>query len=746
MFEEFLGKIAKFVAKKPSLVVLIVLIFIIFSVISASNLRFAPMKYENYLPSDDKVLTQYDLYKKDFGISENSVFIFVRGDNVLNSQVYEYMLKLEKNLRRIDEVKNVISPASIIVKIYGKLPQNEAVLKELSERFASNLMISPSWVVIVVNLKEMDQDKLNEIANQIERVLEFTPKPAGVNVEITGNPVLDVQIIKSVQKNLRLTANFAIVLMILILFTMFSGVVRRKRMALMPLVISIMSVIAVVGFMPRLGIRMNSHLSSMIPILIGLAIEYAAQVQSRFEEERLEGRSRDNAVVVSIRKTGLAVLMAMLTTVIGFMSMIAPKIPTLAWFGMLMSLGLVVAYLLSMTFLPAVLKITDRDDEVKISRKRERGLVERVLVRVSKITTTNPKKILALALILIVFGAYASTQVKLETDRMKYFPQDLPAIVRFKELERAVGGQNTFVVVLSCDELNAKTLKKADDLAKYIVGREDLVYGYDSLSSLIKKIVGKLPESDTVLSTIISNIPKNELERFYSDGLLAIYFKTNADTHDKKLELWNSLKKDIQFFGWHEGYYVTGQTVVMTEMGVAMMRSQFMMTIVAYIFIVILLFAVYRSIIRALTPLLAITTVIGVINIYMVIFGIKQTMFSIAMNSITLGLGIDFSIHVTERYFEERLNYSPIDAVKRTIERTGKAIVTSALTMAGGFGALALSNFPAIHDFGILALISIMFSLISALTVVPAFLMIAERFREFRVKSPNILAEGVESI
>ena len=716
-------KIAKFVAKKPGLIVLIVLIFIVLSAISASNLRFSPMKYENYLPTGDKALIRYDLYKKDFGVSENDVFIFVRGDDVINTQVYEYMLELEKELMRVDGVKNVISPASILVKIYGGIPQEN--LRELSERFASNLIISPSWAVMVVELKEMDQERLNGVAKEIERILKFTPKPVGVSVEATGNPVLDVQIIESVQKNLRLTANFAIVLMILILFTMFSGVVRRKRMALMPLIVSIMSVIFVVGSMPRLGIRMNAHLSSIIPILIGLAIEYSAQVQSRFEEERIEGRSKDEAVVVAISKTGLAVLMAMLTTVIGFMSMIAPKIPTLAWFGILMSLGLIVAYVLSMTFLPAVLKITDVEVSGKVGEVKE-GAIERILVKVSGITTSNPKKILALALILIVFGAYASTQVKLETDRMKYFPQDLPAIVRFKELERAMGGQSTFVVVLSCDELNTKTLKRADDLAKYIVGREDLVYGYESLSSLIERIAG-FPKNDAMLNKILSKIPKNELERFYTDGWLAIYFKTNADTHDKKLELWKSLERDIRFFGWHEGYYVTGQTVVMTEMGVAMMRSQLVMTLIAYVLIVVLLLAIYRSVIKALTPLLAITTVIGVLNLYMVIFGIKQTMFSIAMNSITLGLGIDFSIHVLERYLEERAMLPPVEAVRRTIERTGKAIVTSALTMAGGFGALALSNIPAIHDFGILALVSIVFSLISALTVVPAFLISTER-------------------
>ncbi|WP_456467758.1 MMPL family transporter [Archaeoglobus sp.] len=99
---------------------------------------------------------------------------------------------------------------------------------------------------------------------------------------------------------------------------------------------------------------------------------------------------------------------------------------------------------------------------------------------------------------------------------------------------------------------------------------------------------------------------------------------------------------------------------------------------------------------------------------------------SIALNSITLGLGIDFSIHVLERYFEECERFTPVEAVRRTIERTGKAITTSALTMAGGFGSLMFSSFPIVQNFGFIALVAIIFSLIAALTVVPAFLMLTE--------------------
>ena len=131
-----------------------------------------------------------------------------------------------------------------------------------------------------------------------------------------------------------------------------------------------------------------------------------------------------------------------------------------------------------------------------------------------------------------------------------------------------------------------------------------------------------------------------------------------------------------------------------------------------------------------MVPLVSITTVIAVLNSFMFLFGIKQTMLSTTMNSMVLGLGIDFSIHVLERYLEERKSRGPMESVMRTVERTGKAITTSALTMAGGFGALLISPFPLMQTFGVLSLVAIVFSLISSLTVVPAFLMVTERTSE----------------
>jgi len=577
-----------------------------------------------------------------------------------------------------------------------------------------------------------DPDKTMELAEQIERVVKFTHRPTGITTEVSGSPVLHYQIVKASERETGMTTTASIVAMIVLLAVTFSGVVRKKYMAFMPLIISVFSVIVIVGLLPLVGVKLDPDLSATLPILIGLAIEYAAQIQNRYEHERIRGYDRDNSVVIAVTRTGLAVILAMLTTVIGFMSMATTLIPGLALFGIIMSLGLVIAYIFSITFLPAALKILDREEEKKaiVKEKRKVGILERVLTSVASLTASKPKAILALALIIIIFGAYANTQIKLETDTKKYFPENLPAMVKFKELERIMGKQYIYTVVLNVDEIGVDVLKRMDKLGNYIVNKEDMVYRCDSLSSLIKDYLGRLPESDAELSTILNMIPKDILKRYVSGHTIALYLYTSADTHDKRVELTEYLDRDVRFFGWHEGYYITGMPVIMSHLGEIMLNSQTQMTLVAYSLIVLLLFATYRSIARAIVPLFAITTVIGVLNTTMFLAGMKQTMMSIAINAITLGLGIDFSIHMAERYTEERQRYSPEKAVTIAIEETGKAIVTSALTMAGGFGALMLSTFPMLWNFGFLSVIAIIFSLIGALTVVPAFLMITESFRK----------------
>ena len=736
MFAELIGEVAKFIAKRPGLIVSLVFLVIILSAISAQNVGLTSGT-ESMFSKDNVIYTQYKLYQKDFGVSSKSLFILVKGDDVVNREVYSYLLDLQKRIGSIEGVSGTVSAASIISDIYGSLPTDERKLKELSELYASSLTPKPTLTVVIVNLATADDKKQEDVAIEVDRAIQFSNPPTGVKLQLTGSPALSYQIEKEIGKSFRLTMVVSIVLMVLILFLTFSGAVRKKYTTFMPLIISVFSVQIVYGLMPLLGIPLSEHTNGALPMLIGLGIEYGAQLQNRYEEERKEGRSVDESIIISTTRTGVAIVMALVTTVIGFMSMLAPGMPAMAQFGIISSMGLIIAYILTLTFLPAVLKLIDRwntkgvEEEVVKAEREKVGILERSLSAVASITASRPFGILIFASLIVIFGIYAAPKIGLETNYHKYVPQDLPAIQRFNELERIMGGQTTYVLVLSTDELNAEKLKEIDDLAKYSVSKEEMIYDYRSITKDIEKVreaygLHGLPESDAELHYILSFMPESELKQYISGSLIAVHFLSNANSQDEYIALYKSLKEDVKFFGWKGKYYVTGTPVIYGEMGRLMTSGQTTMTVVAYVLVILLLLGVYRSLRKAVVPLIAITTVIGVMNTIMFLTGTKQTMISIALNSITLGLGIDFSIHVLERYFEEREVFSPIEAVRRTIERTGKAITTSALTMAGGFGSLMFSSFPIMKNFGFIALIAIIFSLIAALTVVPAFLILTE--------------------
>ncbi len=717
--------IVRIVQRYPYLIIGLTLSVLILALYSAQHVVYE-YSMDTFFSKNDVIYCQYKLFTKDFRVGSENVFILVKSDDVTSRDVLEYMLRLGNELEKLKYVENVVSPASILVSIYGKIPENPIVVERTLSKF-HDLIPTNTLALVSVTISATTSEQRNELAKQIERVVEFTPKPVGVKVSITGSPVLGYQIMKSVQESVRITTTASAILMVVILFLVFSGVVRRKVFALVPLLISIMSVVFVYGAMPVLGIPMTEVTNGFMPILIGLAIEYAAQLQSRFEEERKEGRGTDESIAIAIRSTGLAIALAMLTTVIGFLSMLFSGVPALGWFGILSALGLVVAFVLTLTFLPSFLKVTDKD--VKVGRKEEKtGALEIALSFLARITAKRYRTILIATVLIIVFGFYGSTQIKLETNPRNYVPQDLPAITSFKELERVVGGQHYYVVILDTDGINLEAVKKADELGRYIAQRESYVDNYESLAKEMERIYGRMPRNEVEFEMMFEKLPSYVRDKYVSGNELAIYLATHVKSFDEEEKLYESIQKDVRFFGWHS-FYVSGYTPLLMEMGRLMLHGQSRMTIAAYVFIVALMFIVYRSLTKSIVPLVSITTVIAIVNAFMFVFGIKQTMLSTTMNSMVLGLGIDFSIHVLERYLEERRNYDPMTAVIRTVERTGKAITTSALTMAGGFGALLISPFPLMQDFGVLSLVAIIFSLIASLTVVPAFLMITERIR-----------------
>jgi|Deesub1362A_J573_1020465.scaffolds.fasta_scaffold00018_130 hypothetical protein len=735
MFQNFLKYLSAIPRKHPWFTIGAIATFFILAIVSSQNVYY-DQGVETYFSKDSKVYSQFLAYSRNFG-GGNAAYIFIKGDDILTREVFEYMLTLEKEIAKIPGVTGVTSPANIVVSLYGDLPEDELLLRNIALDRASSMIPDNSFALMRISLTD-NEDEYNQIAKIIENKLEYITKPVGVTVVATGDPILRYQIQEAIGSSMSAMFLTSIVLMIAILLIVFRGIVRHKIMALSPLIMAVITAVSAFGIMPIIGIPLTEMTNGFLPILIGLSIEYAVQFQSRYEEERKLGNSVDTSLTNAIQNTGQAIILAMVTTVIGFLSMYFSGVPALGYFGLMVSVGLIIAFILSITLLPALYKIIDRSNKTHPkSNEANKNLVLKNKLDMSrylsKYVALRPKTVLAIGLVVVVVGGYGYSHVGLETDFMKYMPQDLPAIQRINELQRIMGSQDSIIVIIENEEVLSKNfIEKIDALGRYIDGVEQDVEGKDSIAEVIKEFSGTLPDDENTFRYYLSAIPPEMKTKYVSGNtLMAVYFPVKNMDWIKFKELYNRINEEVRFFGISSGFYLTGSAVLKMFISDLIINGQQKMTLASYLLVFILLFVVYRSVSKSIIPIIAISSVIAVVGGVMFGFGMPRTLLTASLNSMIIGLGIDFSIHITERYREERSKgKTPEEAVTITVNRIGRAITTSALTMAGGFAAMMVSDFPMMRNFGFISLIAIIFSLIAALTIVPAFLVFVDKEKE----------------
>jgi predicted RND superfamily exporter protein len=123
--------------------------------------------------------------------------------------------------------------------------------------------------------------------------------------------------------------------------------------------------------------------------------------------------------------------------------------------------------------------------------------------------------------------------------------------------------------------------------------------------------------------------------------------------------------------------------------------------------------------------------------------GISFNAFTATILAITIGLGIDYSVHVTHRFADEYKQYDLFTALERTVRGTGGALAGSMLTTVFGIGVLVLSVFPAIGQFGVLAALSVLYAFVASILVLPSALTVWARI--FDRGSGGVAEEGTGS-
>ena len=160
-------------------------------------------------------------------------------------------------------------------------------------------------------------------------------------------------------------------------------------------------------------------------------------------------------------------------------------------------------------------------------------------------------------------------------------------------------------------------------------------------------------------------------------------------------------------------------------------KTQISSTLIAIVFAAITLILIYRSvdlgIIAVFPTILASIWILAT----MTLLGITLNVLTVMVTALTIGLGIDYAIHIVERYREEREHKTESQAIETTIVRTGSALLISGLTTVSGFAVLFLSPMPLVRNFGIITAATIIYSMFIAIFVLPSLIWISNRIKEW---------------
>ena len=736
------------------------LITLLLIVLSLQEAQFIEMRSgtDTFVEKTSKLYQDFDhLYLKLF--STQSIVVMIEGKDITNPELLKAMDRAQRSAGAIPGVIEVTSPTTVIkqanYEMTGKaeVPDDEATIKNIVASYMPSALMpdeTHAFMSVVIEGSATDQMQ-EEILKETEASVAFAEFPPDYGIIVTGDPAFNIALNYEMNSSMGPLLGISVILMVLVLYLVFGHV----RWRLLPLPIVLLGIIFTFGAMGSLQIPMTMVSMAAFPVLIGLGIDYAIQFHNRIEEELGKGEDAAEAVVQTIKHIGPAVLIALIITALGFVSLFTSVVPMIQDFGKLLLIGIVMCFISSLFMGVTVIYSLHRADVRKqfkngnFHKKNDHpgnnvqsDMLDSMLGRITAFTLKYPWIILIVAGLSCLGGMYADTMVPLQTDVQTFVPQDMPALLDLKHLGSILGGNEEINLVIKTDNsADPDLLHWMDDFAEHEVEGRSHIYGSGSIVSLVKEMNGgEIPDSKEEVRHLYARMPDTQKERYIHGGNIMV-LDLNIGNAMGELglegisELTDTVEEDIRWFPPPPGTTVTitGGSVVFFEVIDALTSGRMLMTMLGIVFVFIGLLVIYRDHLKALTPVITMLIVVGWSGGIMYYTGLEYTPMTATLGALILGVGSEYAILMMERYFEEKdKGATPEEAMHEASIKMGKAIVSSGLTTVFGFAALIASPFSMTSNFGFITVIDVTLALFATFVVFPPVLVLMDKHREQR--------------
>lgn len=757
--EQFFRKLGVFIESKRLLVIVVSVMLIIAALFGATQLKLAT-GVETYLSTDSQAYQDYTKFNQHFGSSV--VVVLVTGNDLTQLLQPENIAAMETIENQMGTNPNVISalgPVFFIKQAVAQqtgspeLPLDPAVLQsivvdpqsgQINSFFIRVLPDAQHALIAITLIGDLSIAEQNQVSGEIERLVADAGF-SGVETVVTGMPVVLSQIEDMMSSSLLNMLLVSILLMLVILSVIFS--VRGFFVwRWLPLGIVLIGMIYTFGIMGVLSIPITMVTMAAFPIIIGLGVDYAIQFHNRYDEEARRGETVAEAIIDSITHIGPTIGIAIIAASLGFAALFFSPVPMVRDFGLLLIIGVVATYLAAIFLLMGILYMHDRRKAIKNSnnggvaktKTEKTGFVERGLRKLAPWVIKNPAVIIPLALVLTISGLISDAHIATETEETNFISQDVPALKNLMALGEIAGGVSSMSMLIESDDItDPSILAWMVQLEQRIaLEQPDFITDTNSIAGLVLQATGGvMPQSAEQIKQILSQLPVPIKRNLITDD----YTAANLVISIEQVELGKIQEVRDQLTGYvvnpPEGInaILTGTPIIAIELFNALTEGRIEMTLIGVGLIFLVLFVLFKfNLLRAILAVLPIGLILGWSSGIMYLFEIKYTPLTATLGALIMGIGVEFTILLMMRYYEERRKgEGPEEAMTTAMTKIGRAIIASGLTVIGGFGALLIAkDFLILRDFGFVTMINVFFALVSTLFVLPTLIVWVDTWRE----------------
>lgn len=741
-------KVAELVIKFRIGIIIGTILLTLFFGYSLKDLTINP-DIVSYFPKDDPVVELFNYIGEEYGGNQIAI-IAIEADEIFQEDIIHNIQEITSDIQMLDGVSYVTSITNVLnikddefggIEI-GKLideyelPESLEELQEIKEytlskeMYKGRLISEDSKTSLIVCRLDVEADKI-KTAHQIKEIIN--KKDLTAKVFYGGIPFQLIDLSDIMLNDINVLIPIISILIILALFFSF----RSFRGVILPLLSVAFSTIWTLGVMSLLNIPLTV-ISNIIPvILMAVGSAYSIHVINKFNESVVSNENRIEQSKKALGEISIPVLLASITTVVGFAAFVfGAYLDMIRDFGLFSGLGIFFAFVISITFVPSILSIIP---VIKTSSKNETNNKKGIILFMDKIgvfVLKNERIIIICGILFFVICILGIPKIQRSVDMLDYFKKGTNIRLTERMMEHKFGGSIPIQILVKGDIQDPVVLSEMKKFEDFLNGQGD-VKNPQSIADLIEEMNdvmgdGKvIPDSREKITNLWFLLEGEDVmsQLVNSDYTEAVIQATIVSVNSKRIkQLVNDIKTYLDGMSSSDFTFTqTGMHIIYYKLDDSIMKSQVQSLIIALILIFLIMMFQMHSVSGGLMGLIPIFFTLASIFGVMGYFKIPLDIATVLVGSISIGIGIDYSIHFINRFKKEfQQNHNELEALSKTLETTGRAIVINVITVMLGFLVLIFANLIPLQRFGILVAITMIGSGIGAITLLPAVILITK--------------------